>query len=1041
MKKIILILSLIILGTTVFAQIPDGYYDNATGTGVNLRNQLKSIITNNHDVTSYAGLWTAYSTTDVYPAPNDDIVWDMYSSFGDGTYAYSYSIGSDQCGNVGAEGACYNREHTVPQSWFGGSSPMVSDLFIVYPTDGHVNGLRSSYPYGETDGENEITQNGSKRGACTYPGYTGTVFEPIDAYKGDIARSYFYDVTRYDVSSWNGASFDGNGFSDWTLAMLLEWNALDPVSQKEIDRNNAVYDIQHNRNPYIDHPEWVCEVFGGSCGSTVENPDNLVATGTTETEINLTWDLNTNNDDILLAYNTTNSFGTPSNGTITGDGTILYSGSNLSYTHTGLDQQMYYYKLWSYDGTEYSSGITTSSTPLMPYEPSNHVTDFTVSQETATSISLTWTDATGLVIPYGYLIKASYANVSITPPTDGQSEDNSIFTKNVLYGVETVTFDNLNYLTSYDFEIFPYSNPSAGQDYKTDETIPTATGTTTQISSDCGNETFDGLTTGGTSYTSGSFTGQDGSIWSYTDSRTDQNVGDGAAICVRNGYVESGTVQNGISDITITTQRVYAGTDANLTIKINGNAVGTVPYSDVEQTTTISGINISGNITLTIETPGNGDRVVIDNVIWSCMGGSSGNDNNTDVTNPTSQIAEDTILSTNTNYVDVFSFAVEDLGTTDGLSTFISSFKVYTNTAQNTADWTNSISSVKVSDGTNDISLASIEVTDNYINIPFSTDYEINDNSTTEFTISIAINNDQIVNNKILSFMIDADNSGFVANESGSDFSGVFNLGTDILSNNFTFLIPADEDSEVYTPTTQIPGATILSTDTDYVDVFSFAVKDLGTNDGYSTFLTSLKIYPNPSENTANWSDLISSVKINDETNDINLATVEITDEYINIPFTTDYEINDNSTTEFTISITINEDQVVNNEILAFMIDADNSGFVANENGSNFSEILNSGTDIFSNNFTLLIPENLTKINSNDISIYPNPSSNGVFNISSNNFQKAQISIYDVNGTIIYSKTIDNKQNTIDISNSERGIYFIKIETENTIDWQKIIVQ
>ncbi|OFY71803.1 MAG: hypothetical protein A2265_01200, partial [Bacteroidetes bacterium RIFOXYA12_FULL_33_9] len=168
------------------------------------------------------------------------------------------------CGNYNSENDCYNREHSWPQSWFDESSPMVSDLFHVYPTDGYVNGKRANYPYGEVNSPNWTSMNGSKLGTCSYPGYTGIVFEPIDAYKGDFARTYFYMSTRYygEDAGWTGSPMvNGAELEPWAMKMMLEWSDADPVSQKEIDRNNAVYGIQNNRNPFIDHPEYAMEIW------------------------------------------------------------------------------------------------------------------------------------------------------------------------------------------------------------------------------------------------------------------------------------------------------------------------------------------------------------------------------------------------------------------------------------------------------------------------------------------------------------------------------------------------------------------------------------------------------------------------------------------------------------------------------------------------------------------------------------------------------------------------------------------------------------
>lgn len=257
---------LLFAGSWAQAQIPPGYYDQANGLyGQDLRVALSDII-DAHTIVAYSDLWTYYSTTD----NNSGVVWDMYSDIPSGTPSYTYSFGTDQCGSYSAEGDCYNREHSVPQSWFSGASPMYSDLFQVYPTDGYVNGQRGNWPFGEVNSPTTTTSNGSKVGPCSYPGYSGTVFEPIDAYKGDFARTYFYMMTRYDnvVSSWSSDMFAGDNLASWAESMLLSWHYADPVSQKETDRNNAVYGIQGNRNPFIDNPNWVGSIWGPTASIT-----------------------------------------------------------------------------------------------------------------------------------------------------------------------------------------------------------------------------------------------------------------------------------------------------------------------------------------------------------------------------------------------------------------------------------------------------------------------------------------------------------------------------------------------------------------------------------------------------------------------------------------------------------------------------------------------------------------------------------------------------------------------------------------------------
>jgi len=252
------------------------YYSAAEGlSGYNLKTALYEIISN-HNTQSYSDIWDFYSnyeTDDYYE--NDGSLIDIYSESPNSTDSYSYVLVTGQCGNYSGEGDCYNREHTFPQSWFGGSvSPMHTDIHHILPTDGYVNARRSSYPYGEVDSATYTSDNGSLLGsASTSIDYNGTVFEPIDEFKGDIARIYFYMATRYedDISDWSDNStysdavLDGSDdqvFEDWVVDMLKSWNESDPVSQKELDRNEAAYSFQGNRNPFVDYPDFVNEIWG-----------------------------------------------------------------------------------------------------------------------------------------------------------------------------------------------------------------------------------------------------------------------------------------------------------------------------------------------------------------------------------------------------------------------------------------------------------------------------------------------------------------------------------------------------------------------------------------------------------------------------------------------------------------------------------------------------------------------------------------------------------------------------------------------------------
>lgn len=263
MKRFLFIVFLPLF-TITLAQPPAGYYNTAAGlTGTALQNALHNII-DDHNVQSYNSLHDCFETTDRKP---NGTVWDMYSDVPGGTPPYFFNFTSgDQCGSYSGEGDCYNREHSWPKSWFNDMSPMYSDLFHLYPTDGYVNGRRSNYPYGIVGSASWTSENGCKLGDCNYPGYSGTVFEPIDEYKGDFARTYFYMSTRYynEDNGWPGSDMvNGSQLRPWALSMLKEWHLSDPVSTKETDRNNAVYQYQENRNPFIDHPEYVTQIWGG----------------------------------------------------------------------------------------------------------------------------------------------------------------------------------------------------------------------------------------------------------------------------------------------------------------------------------------------------------------------------------------------------------------------------------------------------------------------------------------------------------------------------------------------------------------------------------------------------------------------------------------------------------------------------------------------------------------------------------------------------------------------------------------------------------
>ncbi len=352
MKNFYLLIIAILTSSIGFAQIPSNYYDSADGlTGYTLKTQLKTITTNGHNDQGYGNLYNGYVTThsdDIAESgyENDNTILMYYTENPNGTDPYVFNHGIDRCGNYNGEGVCHNREHTIPQSSFGSASPMQNDIHHVVPSDGFVNGQRGSLPFGTVGSANWTSQNGSKRGSSNVAGYSGTVFEPIDEFKGDIARAILYFATRYEdtVDGYTGFEmFNGTedqALTNWALDMLLDWHYnVDPVDQREIDRNDAAYNYQGNANPFVDHPEYVNLIWNPTPDTEdPSNPTNVVASNPTDNSIDLNWTASTDNigvDSYDIYVDGNNNFNT-SNTSFTVNG--LTADTNYCFTIKAKDE-------------------------------------------------------------------------------------------------------------------------------------------------------------------------------------------------------------------------------------------------------------------------------------------------------------------------------------------------------------------------------------------------------------------------------------------------------------------------------------------------------------------------------------------------------------------------------------------------------------------------------------------------------------------------------------------------------------------------------
>lgn len=260
---------------SLLADMPRDYYPNSLEgkNGAELKTELHNLLKNHtrlpygsRDYNQIACTWTVFKKSDVRP---NGKVWDMYSN---NSYNFSNGAGATKGMNI---------EHSVPKSWWGDAydetaTPLTRfkydgsyDLHHLTPSDAAANTAKSNYPLGEVD--SPLFDNGvTKVGTGQANGRATNLFEPADEYKDDFARMYLYFVTCYQDYSWKSSAlsmFAQNSYptlNAYGQSLLLKWHRQDPVSQKEIDRNNAVYSFQGNRNPFIDYPNMVEYIWGDS---------------------------------------------------------------------------------------------------------------------------------------------------------------------------------------------------------------------------------------------------------------------------------------------------------------------------------------------------------------------------------------------------------------------------------------------------------------------------------------------------------------------------------------------------------------------------------------------------------------------------------------------------------------------------------------------------------------------------------------------------------------------------------------------------------
>ena len=246
--------------TASFAQ--KEYYTSIDGVkgGATLKNALHNLIKNHTKISYGSGAtstWGAFYTTDAVVENGQRRVLDMYSP----EKRYFSSKGTAVGG--------MNIEHSVPKSWWGGTkNNAYCDLHHLNPSDQNANSRKSNYPLGELTSVS--WDNGvAFVGKANIDGSSANAFEPCDEYKGDFARTYMYMFTCYQDLTWKTTQMNYENSSyptlkPWAVELLLKWQKQDPVSEKEVNRNNAVYAVQGNRNPFVDYPQLAHYVWGDS---------------------------------------------------------------------------------------------------------------------------------------------------------------------------------------------------------------------------------------------------------------------------------------------------------------------------------------------------------------------------------------------------------------------------------------------------------------------------------------------------------------------------------------------------------------------------------------------------------------------------------------------------------------------------------------------------------------------------------------------------------------------------------------------------------
>ncbi|MCX6149169.1 MAG: endonuclease [Ignavibacteriales bacterium] len=617
MKKILSVQTFfVLLLVNIFVIAQSSYYNSINTSDPAFISQLHNLI-NPHTVISY----DQFDETNIANFASRDttggkkVVTCVYSGE---NYVYTPPF----------TWSTYSREHTWCQSWMptgGAGTPQYSDQHHLFPTNQNkANGVRNNYPLGIV-----VTVTSFYLEAKFGKDALGnTVYEPRNSHKGDAARALMYMAVCYN---WQLPSFQ-----DQTV--LKQWNQQDPPDAWELARNNYVYSIQNNRNPFVDHPEYAAYInFSNltyiSGGQTLAiEPTNYItnfSTGSiTDNSISLSWTDALTGDQVPSGYlifaSNTNTFTSPVDGFPYSDDTNLSDGSaTINVSYSGADNYTfslltpgvpYYFRIYSYNGTgsqiNYKTDVpipsataTTTGGIILAAEPSNYATGFSTNAVTTNSISVSWSDAlAGGQVPSGYLLIGKCQS-SFSAPVDGTtySDDVNLADGNAIINISYAAADNYTFLnlpqnTPYYFRLYSYNGSGTQINYKSDGTTPSTNGLTSGGGGAITVLLSQDWTNTGMISTNNDWSGVSGIVGYKGNGLTATTGVDPQTILVDGTTTDINLWANQTNPNTYTSGGIAEFENSNPTIALNGSGSANAPFLLLNVTTTgYSGITITYN--------------------------------------------------------------------------------------------------------------------------------------------------------------------------------------------------------------------------------------------------------------------------------------------------------------------------------------------------------------------------------------------------------------------------------------------------------------